>query len=79
MVYAALKIYYFNQSEVNKRFKTVIKCVLATELMDIATAITISYGSVIDPKLNILINTVYFTMTFSSGMWEATFIKAPAE
>ena len=35
--------------------------------MDVVTAITISYGSVIPPKLNILANTVYFALEFSLG------------
>lgn len=76
VVFAALKIYYSNQSEVNKRFKTVVKCVLAAELMDIATAVTISYGSVINPKLNILINTVYFMMTFSLGYFFLRYVES---
>lgn len=76
VVYAALKIYYSNQSEVNKRFKRVVKCALAAELMDIATAVTISYGSVIDPKLNILVNTVYFMTTFSLGYFFLRYVES---
>ena len=67
LIYAALSIYYSNQSEVNKKFKLVVKCILATEIMDIVTAITISYGSVVPQKLNIAANTVYFALTFSLG------------
>ena len=67
VIYAALSIYYSNQSEVNKKFKLVVKCVLAAEIMDIVTAVTISYGGVIPPKLNILTNTVYFVLAFSLG------------
>ncbi|MDE6210323.1 MAG: HD-GYP domain-containing protein [Lachnospiraceae bacterium] len=67
VIYAALCIYYSNQSEVNKKFKLVVKCILATEIMDIVTAITISYGSIIPPIVNILANTVYFMLTFSLG------------
>ncbi len=67
VIYAALCIYYSNQSEVNKKFKLVVKCILATEVMDIVTAITISYGSEIPPKLNILTNTVYFGLAISLG------------
>lgn len=32
VIYAASSIYYSNQSEVNKKFKLVVKCLLATEL-----------------------------------------------
>ena len=67
VIYAALNIYYSNQSEVNKKFKLVVKCILAAEIMDIVTAITISYGSVIPPKLNIFANTVYFLLAISLG------------
>ena len=67
VIYGALSIYYSNQSEVNKKFKLLVKCVLATEIMDIMTAITISYGSVVPPKLNVLANTVYFVLTSSLG------------
>jgi len=67
VIYAALSIYYSNQTEVNKKFKLVVQCVLAAEIADIVTAITISYGSVIPPKLNVLANTAYFVLTFSLG------------
>lgn len=67
VIYIALRIYYSEQSEVNRKFKTVVKCIMAAETMDIVTAVTISYGSVIPPQLNLLINTVYFVLTFSLG------------
>ena len=76
IVYAALKIYYSNQSEVNKKFKRVLQCVLATEIMDIVTAITISYGNVIPPPLNILVNTVYFMLTFSLGYFFLRYVES---
>lgn len=67
VIYGALSIYYSNQSEVHKKFKLVVKCILAAEIMDIVTAVTISYGSMISPKLNIAANTVYFALAFSLG------------
>ena len=76
LVYAALSIYYSNQSEVNKKFKFVVKCILAAEIMDIVTAITISYGSVIPPKLNIFANTVYFVLTFSLGYFFLRYVES---
>lgn len=79
VIYVALNIYYSDQSEVNKKFKLLVKCILATEIMDIVTAATISYGSVLSPKLNVFVNTVYFLLTSSLGsgivfsdMWKAT-------
>lgn len=65
VIYAALHIFYSDQSEVNKKFKLLVKYTLAAEIMDIVTAITISYGSVLSPELNTLANTVYFVLTFS--------------
>ena len=65
IIYIALKVYYVNQSEVNKKFKGVVKCLIAAELMDIVTAITISYGSAIPPKVNIVANTIYLVLNCS--------------
>lgn len=67
IIYVALRIYYSNQSAINKKFKLVVKFVLAAEIMDIVTAVTISYGSVIPPKLNLLANTVYCGLAISLG------------
>ncbi|MCM1283843.1 MAG: HD-GYP domain-containing protein [Muribaculaceae bacterium] len=79
VVYAALNIYYSNQSKINKKFKVVVKFLLATEIMDIVTAITISYGSVIPPVLNILLNTIYFVMTFSLGYFFLRYVESYVE
>ncbi|MCM1102578.1 MAG: HD-GYP domain-containing protein [Clostridium sp.] len=67
VIYTALCIYYSDQSEVNKKFRLVVKCVLAAEVMDIVTAITISYGKSIPRVVNLLTNTAYFALTFSLG------------
>lgn len=67
VIYAALHIFYSSQSEVNKKFMLLVKCTLFAEIMDIITAITISYGSVIPSEVNILVNTFYFMLTFSLG------------
>ena len=52
VIYAALCIFYSDQSEVNQKFKALVLYVLAAEVMDIVTAITISYGSVIPALIN---------------------------
>lgn len=67
VIYAALCIFYSDQSEVNQKFKALVLYVLAAEVMDIVTAITISYGSVIPALINTFVNTVYFGLTFSLG------------
>lgn len=76
VIYVALNIYYSNQSEVNKKFKTVTKCILTAEIMDILTAVTISYGHVIPPILNILVNTVYFALVFSLGYYFLRYVES---
>lgn len=67
VIYGALELYYSNQSEVNKKFKAVVRCILAAEIMDIVTAIAISYGELIPAGLNVVVNTVYFVLTFRLG------------
>lgn len=67
VIYAALSIYYSNQSKVNKSFETVVRCMIAAEIMDIVTAATISFGNAIPPVLNMVLNTVYFALTFYLG------------
>lgn len=67
VLYGALCVYYSSQSEVNRKFKSVVRHLLAAELMDIVTAVMISYGSVIPQELNVAANTVYFVLIFSLG------------
>lgn len=67
VLYGALCIYYSDQSEVNKRFKVLVRYIIATEIMDIVTAVTISFGNAIPPVLNMALNTVYFALTFCLG------------
>ncbi|MCM1046610.1 MAG: HD-GYP domain-containing protein [Candidatus Gastranaerophilales bacterium] len=62
--YVHFCLYYSNQTEVNKKFRTLIKYLMLAELMDIVTAVTITYGSVIPVALNMLANTAYFLSTF---------------
>lgn len=76
IIYAALHIYYSEQSEVNKNFKLVVKCILATGVMDIVTAVTISYGKVIPPAVNILTNTVYYVLAFSLGYYFFRYVES---
>lgn len=76
VLYGALSIYYSNQSEVNKRFKVVVRCVIAAEIMDIVTAFTISFGNAIPPALNVVVNTVYFAFTFCLGYLFVRYVES---
>ncbi|MDE7246934.1 MAG: HD-GYP domain-containing protein [Lachnospiraceae bacterium] len=64
VLYIHFCMYYSNQSEVNKTFKVLVRYLMLTELMDVVTAVTISYGSFIPVALNVVANTVYFTFSF---------------
>ncbi|MCM1264241.1 MAG: HD-GYP domain-containing protein [Butyrivibrio sp.] len=64
VLYIHFCMYYSNQSEINKKFKTLVRYLMLAELMDIVTAVTITYGSVIPPILNIVANTFYFVSSF---------------
>lgn len=64
VIYFHFCMYYSNQSEINKKFKGLVRYLMLTELMDIVTAIMISYGSVIPIVLNMAANTVYFMSSF---------------
>lgn len=67
LIYFCLMFYYFRQSEINKTFVVLVITLLAAEVMDIATAIMISYGSRIPPAVNIICNTAYYVCIFTTG------------
>lgn len=73
--YIYFSLYYPNRSEINKKFKGLLRLLISAELMDILTAITISYGSVIPPVINIVANTLYFTTTFSLSYLFLQYVK----
>lgn len=64
ILYIHFCLYYSDQSEVNKKFKVFMVSLILAELLDIITAVTISYGSVIPVTLNVVANTLYFTSSF---------------
>ena len=64
VLYICFCLYYSSQSVINKKFKVLAIFLMLTELMDIVTAVTISYGSVIPPAINIVANTLYFSSSF---------------
>lgn len=73
--YIYFSLYYPNRSEINKKFKGLLRLLISAELMDILTAVTISYGSVIPPVINIVANTLYFTTTFSLSYLFLQYVK----
>lgn len=67
VVYSAIRMFYSDQSDMNIRFKHLVVSLLFTEIMDIVTAVMISYGDRIPSAANIVCNTVYVCMSFSCG------------
>lgn len=75
VLYVYFSLYYPNKSGINKNFRRLVAILLLTELMDIITAVTISYGSVIPPALNITVNTIYFAMSFGLSYIFMRYVK----
>jgi len=67
VMYGVMVLFYSDQSEVNIWFKKLAAFLLFSEVMDIATAITISYSSEIPSAVNTICNTVYFALVFTVG------------
>lgn len=76
VMYGVMVLFYSDQSEVNIWFKKLAAFLLFSEVMDIATAITISYSSEIPPAVNTICNTVYFTLIFTVGYVFLRYIQA---
>jgi response regulator RpfG family c-di-GMP phosphodiesterase/signal transduction histidine kinase/HPt (histidine-containing phosphotransfer) domain-containing protein len=55
-----VRIQYNTQSSVNQAFLKLIVLVLAADVMDVVTAVTISYAHAVPVWLNILLSTLYF-------------------
>ena len=62
-----IRIKYVAESEVNRVFRKLALYILIACSLDVATAITISYGRWIPPVLNLLFNTAYFGMNIVIG------------
>ncbi|MCI8669310.1 MAG: response regulator [Lachnospiraceae bacterium] len=60
ILYIFLLIQYSAQSEINREFRKLTLYVLTANIMDVATAITISYAADIPVWANVLVNTLYF-------------------
>lgn len=69
-------LYYPNRSAINKRFKGLLMLLIIAELMDIVTAVTISYGQVVLPVLNVVLNTLYYISTFTLSYLFLEYVKA---
>lgn len=55
-----IKLQYSTKSEINREFQKLTLLVLCANVLDVATAVTISYAKVIPEWVNLLLNSVYF-------------------
>lgn len=55
-----LRIGFSMDSPRNREFFKVAIYVLLADILDVVTAVTISYGAMVPPVINVLLNTVYF-------------------
>lgn len=62
-----MKLQYSMQSKINQEFQKLTAFVLLADVMDVATAVTISYAAVLPVWLNLLLNTLYFMAIAAVG------------
>ena len=60
ILYMYIRLQYSNKSQVNKEFKRLTLFMLATNVFDVVSAITISYGSQLPRWVNWLSNSIFF-------------------
>lgn len=60
ILYICIKLQYSTKSEINKEFHKLTLLVLCADILDVTTAVTISYASVLPDTLNLFLNTAYF-------------------
>lgn len=71
-----VRLKYAAENEVNKEFRKLALYVLIACMLDVTTAITISYGSYIPPVINLLFSTVYFGMNIAVGFQFMQYVSA---
>ena len=62
-----IRLQYDTESRLNREFKKMTWIALIATVFDITTAITISYGNMVSPNLNLLLNTFYFVSVAALG------------
>lgn len=67
IMFVFMKLQYSTRSQINKEFQKLTLIVLFADIMDVVTAITISYGAVVPRWANILLNTLYFVLNVVMG------------
>ncbi len=62
VLYICMKLQYSTRSKINKEFQRLTLLVLCADVLDVATAVTISYAGVLPIPLNLFLNTAYFAV-----------------
>lgn len=57
-----MKLQYSTESEINKEFQKLTLLVLCADVLDVATAVTISYAKALPGVFNLFLNTAYFVV-----------------
>ncbi|MCM1541754.1 MAG: response regulator [Blautia sp.] len=60
ILYIFMKLQYAVQSEINREFRKLTLLVLFADIMDVGTAVTLSYAAALPVWVNLFLNTVYF-------------------
>ena len=71
-----IRIKYVAENEVNRVFRKLALYILIACVLDVTTAVTISYGSMIPPIVNLLFNTVYFGLNIIIGFQFMRYVSA---
>lgn len=67
ILYIYVKLQYTIRTEANTEFQKLIVIVILADILDVVTAITISYGTLISHSINVMLNTIYFAVTAFLG------------
>ena len=71
-----IRVKYVAEGEVNRVFRKLALYILIACALDVTTAVTISYGSVIPPVFNLLFNTLYFGVNIVIGFQFMRYVYA---
>ena len=73
--YVFLRVQYNSEAPANRCFRLLVLAVLAADIMDTVTAVTISYSATVPLGLNYLLNCVYFIAAAFSVVMLPTYLR----
>ena len=79
ILYIYLRLRYYNRSAVNDALRRLVIAEQLTVLLDLLTAVTITYADVTAPAVNMILNTLYFALIGFSSCLVAIFVMAFAK